>query len=499
MPHAALTSDALRRTTPVVVGAQVAAQGVSLAVLAALWRLLGLGPYGLLNMVLPLVFLLRIFFTGGLDVATIQEPTLDHRRLSALFWLSQVLGLAMAAVTAGCAPLLAWFYGEPDLFPLTLALAGLPLATVLGSQHLALLQHRLRLGSVAVLRLAALAVAGLAAVLAALDGWGVWALVVQQYAEPLTVAAGAWLLEGWRPAFVLRRTGAAPLVRFGGYYTGASLMFYLTTNVDKVLVGYFLGREALGLYSQAFNVMMRPVHAIIAPLTGLMMPALSRARGAGALTPGPSPATGRGEYEVLLRGFFRFIALVMFPAGVGLCIVAPETVRVLGGPDWAPAGIVLAVLAPALLAQGFFNALGSVFVSSGRADRLFYASALIAAAFVVAFVVGLGAGNAAGQPLVGMGVGYTLAMLAIVFPPYLAVALRTANVPTGPVLGALRPAALATLGMGLLVAITHLILGGWLAMPDLPLLGSEVLIGAAVYAFLARGEIGWLLRGRQVA
>lgn len=473
--------------------AQIAGQVVSLAVLAVLWRLLGLAPYGLLGMVMPLVFLLRVFFTGGLDVATIQEPRLDAGRLSALFWLSQVLGLVMGAVMAACAPLLAWFYGEPDLLGLGLALAGLPPATVLGSQHLALLQHKLRLGPVALLRLGGAAAAGLAAVGAALAGWGVWALVVQQYADLLVIAAGAWTLERWRPTLVMRRTGATRLVRFGGHYTASALMFYLTTNLDKVLVGYFLGKEALGLYSQAFAIMMRPVHVIIGPLTGLMLPALCRARGA-ALAPGPSPI-GRREYETLLGGFFRFIGLAMFPAGLGLAIVAPEAVRVLGGPAWAPAGPVLAVLAPALLAQGFFNALGSVLVSAGRADRLFQASAVIAAVFAAAFGVGLWAGHAAGAPLVAVGAAYTAALAVVVFPPYLVVALRAAGVRPGPVLGPLRPAAGAALAMAAVVGACHVVLTRFPPLSDLALLLVELGAGAGSYAILARGEFRWLLRG----
>jgi len=466
----------------VVIAAQVASQVVTLGVLAVLYRLLGVEPYGLVGMVVPLLVLLRILMTGGLDVATLQRAELDDRQLSALFWMTQGLGAVMGAVTAACAPLLAWLYHVPELRGLTLALAGIAPATVLGTQHLALLQRRLRLGTVAVLRLVALASGGLAGVAAALAGWGVWALVVQQYVELLVLAAGAWGLEPWRPRLALRSTGIRSLVRFGGHYTLASLMFYVTQNADKVLVGFCLGPAALGLYSQAFGLMMRPVGVVMTPLAAVMLPALCRA------------AADREHYRALVLGFFHFIALVMLPAGVGLAIVAPEAMRVLGGPQWEAAGPVLAVLAAAVLAQGFFNALGSVLVSAGRADRLARAATVIAGVFLVAFVVGLRLGLSAGRPLVGVGLSYSLTMLLAVFPPYLAVSLRTAGIGCVAWLGQLRTAAAATAVMGLIVGACHVVLGRLVGIPDGLLLAAELLLGVCSYALLTRREIARFLR-----
>ena len=43
---------------------------------------------------------------------------------------------------------------------------------------------------------------------------------------------------------------------------------------------------------------------------------------------------------------------------------------VLGGEKWADAGPILSVLAVAILVQGFVGAMGSVFASAGRADRV---------------------------------------------------------------------------------------------------------------------------------
>jgi PST family polysaccharide transporter len=474
-------TDSLRRNTWVVVAAQAASQLVTLAVLAVLYRRLGVESFGLLGMVTPLLVLVRIFVASGLDVAAIQRPGLSDQQVSALFWINQGLGLAMAAAIAAAAPLLVWFYGKNQLLSLTLALAGTSMVNALGMQHQALLQRRLLLGRLALIRLAALSLGGVAGILAALANGGVWALVAQQYVELGSLAALAWWAEPWRPRLTLG-SSAGGLVRFGGYYTLSSLMFYLVGNVDRILVGYTLGAGYLGLYGQARNLMMKPVGIVLTPLTSIMLPALSRA------------AHDHRLYVRLFLGFSRFIALTMLPAGVGLAIVAPEAMRVLGGQPWAAAGPVLRILALALLVQGFFDALGSVFASVGRSDRLAYASIVIALVLSASFALGLTLGGRRGEPLRGVALGYSISMVLLVFPGYLAFALRTVDVAFRDWLGQLVPAAPAAGVMGLVVALCHRLLGSVWPLPAPMLLAVEILVGVLVYSLLARRDIAWLLR-----
>ncbi|HPZ82617.1 MAG TPA: oligosaccharide flippase family protein, partial [Thermogutta sp.] len=171
----------VRRGSSAVFVAQVVSQLISLVVLAILLRTLGLEPYGLLGMVLPLLALVRIFIYSGLDVAAIQDPLLDRQRASALFWINQILGMLGTAIVAVSAPWISWFYGREELVPLTIALSGTMLVTTLGAQHQALLQRDLQLGRLSIIRVAAQVIGGVAALIAAWAGAGVWTLVVQQY------------------------------------------------------------------------------------------------------------------------------------------------------------------------------------------------------------------------------------------------------------------------------------------------------------------------------
>src|SRR5208283_1096016 len=91
-------------------GATFLIQTVATVVLA---RLLTPADFGLVAMVTAITGLGQAFADLGLSEATIQRKDISHKQISALFWINVGIGLALTLITAGLAPVLAWFYREP--------------------------------------------------------------------------------------------------------------------------------------------------------------------------------------------------------------------------------------------------------------------------------------------------------------------------------------------------------------------------------------------------
>jgi len=471
---------AVRRGTGIATTAHIAAQLLGLAVLAALYRLIEPEQFGLLAMILPLLALVQIFMMPGLNIVTVQRETISDAQVSWLFWVNLALCAALAVLVAALGPLLAWFYQRSELTSLTAAVAGTIVVTGLGAQHQALLERHLRLKPLATARLAAQLVGGLAAVLAAVAGWGVWALILQLYVAAVVLGGMLWQFEPWRPSRPKRQQDVAQLVRFGGFFTASSLMFYLAQNVDKVLIGWAAGAAVLGLYSQAFNLMMKPVYLLMTPLAGVMLPGLSRA------------AADREAFGRLLLAFTRIIALAMMPAGVGLFIVAPELILALGGPSWMAAGPLLRALSVAILAQGFVNMAGSVYTASGLTGRLLVAASALAACITAGLGMGWFVGQHYERPAMGVACGYSLTILVIA-GPYLAYCLQAAGVGFGDWLRQLRRPVLAAIGMGIVLLAARATAEQTVRLPAVAWLITQLVLGAASYGLLARGQIRWVV------
>jgi PST family polysaccharide transporter len=419
----------MRGGTRNVLAGQLVSQLVSLAALAALYRLLTLDDFGLLGMAVPLVMLPRMMTTLGLAVATVQRERLEDDQLTYIFWMGLKLAAATAAVTALLGYMLAPVYGDPRLVELCGWLAGTSLVAALGLVHQALLERKMLLGRLVCIRLAGQLLGVTAAVLAAFDGWGVWSLVLQQYVELTVISVLAWFVEKWRPGRPGQGRGAQGLLELGGSYSLSSVLFYLGQNLDKILIAVMfgstvVGRQALGMYSQAYQLMMKPVNLVTSPVTGVMLPSLSRAW------------PDRRLHGTMADGFYSFVAIILLPAGIGLAVVAPDVMAVLGGDKWEQAGLLLALLAPVIVVQGLVNITGSLLVSAGKARVLLFASLLLTLLQAQAVAAGylLGGRYLGDEPwgqVRGIALGMSLVAVLVIFIPYMLFAFRAVGMSAG--------------------------------------------------------------------
>jgi PST family polysaccharide transporter len=482
----------IRGGTRAAVASQVASQVASLVVLAILYRLLRPEDYGLFGMALPAVMLPRMAATLGVAAAIVQSPQLSAGQRTSLFWLMQGLGLAAALITAASGALLAGAYQQPLVMWLSLALAGATLLATLGQTHQSLLERQLAFAPLAAARFVAQIVAGIAAVGAAARGWGAWSLVVQQTVELALTAALAWRLEPWRPARPASGERLGALVSFSGYFAATNLVFYVAQNLEKLLFPWLLGSSAqfaIGIYSQAMSFVLRIVYLVTAALSRVMLPALSRAKDNPPL------------YAELVARFFRLTGIALLPAGVGLFLVAPEVMLLLGGDNWRQGGVILRALAPLLLVQGLLNLTGSIFGSLGQGRRLLAGSL----AYVLTLMLGLVAGwlaatrlfpaapvDAGHRVTLWMAAAYTLVTLGVIFVPYLAFCLRSAGLSLSASLSPLLPALRGALVMGLSVWLADQILRLATGVDVLVKLAVLMFLGVASYFLFAGREVRWL-------
>ncbi len=168
----------------------------------------------------------------------------------------------------------------------------------------------------------------------------------------------------------------------------------------------------------------------------------------------------------------RYLVLLGAPLAVGLAVTAPALVHLLWGPAYAPAGVVLAVLALGSLPAFAAGASPGVLHALKRTDRL-VRQALVAAAadlgLALVLVPAAGALGAAVANVLAQGIGSVLAIRA-------AVRIAGAGVPTG----ALVRIVVAAVLMGLLALVPIVTLGGGLG------LALAVGVGAVAYPLALR-------------
>ena len=233
---------------------QLAGLALRMGALVVLARLLGPKDFGLVAMVTALTNVLAVFRDFGLSAAAVQRSEVTEDQHSTLFWINILLGALLALVTLTAATAIAAFYHEPRLYWVAPALGTAFLFNAMGIQHSALLQRQMRFTSMAVISVVSLAVGTTIAIGGAAIGYGYWALVANSVTTPLVASIGFWLATGWVPAMPRRRTGIRSMVQFGGTLALNNVIAYIGLNADKVMIGRFLGVDAIGIYGRGFQL-----------------------------------------------------------------------------------------------------------------------------------------------------------------------------------------------------------------------------------------------------
>jgi O-antigen/teichoic acid export membrane protein len=340
-------------------------------------RLLTPEDYGVIGMVAILTGFLSIFKDMGLAAATIQKPTVTKDQVSTLFWVNIAVCSALAVLTAGFAPALAWFYGDGRLIAITAVTALGFIFNGLTVQHDALLRRQMRFVALSSISIASIVVGYSVAIVLAWRGFSYWSLVYSQLAQFATSTIGVWTVCRWRPGMPKRDSGVRSMIKFGGNFTGFSLVSYFARNFDNLLIGKFWGAQQLGVYARAYQLMGLPIEQINEPITAVAVPALSR------LT--DSPERYRQAYLRLLEK----IAMLTIP-GVALMIVTADwIVRIMLGPKWYEVGMVFLVLGITGAFQPVANTTGWLFLTQGRTKELFNYGLIHSPVIVLSFVVGI--------------------------------------------------------------------------------------------------------------
>src|SRR5260370_40171231 len=91
--------------------------------LMVLARLLDPKEFGLVGMVTAFTGVLNLLRDFGLSTATVQRATITDEQISTLFWVNILVGVILALLLSGFAPIISSFYHEPRLFWVTIVLA----------------------------------------------------------------------------------------------------------------------------------------------------------------------------------------------------------------------------------------------------------------------------------------------------------------------------------------------------------------------------------------
>lgn len=354
-----LKEDLRRKTVAgaaVTITAQVMGDVSQLIGSIILARILSPDDFGLVLMVTAFSILLMNFGVNGFTEAIIQQEGLQHHQVNALFWINLACTSLLTIGFMAMGPVIARFYGRPELVSIATVMSLSILFMGLSTQHIALLKRNMKFHLAVGSELAAWVLSYILAVVLALAGFGYWSVVARQVSFPLALSMGAWFLCGWRPGLP-SISGVRSMVRFALSTYGTFIMAYFQKNLDKVLIGRFQGSQWLGNYDRAYTLFALPASQLTVPLTNVSLAALSRLR---------------GDPQRYRQAYMKAVSLVAFlgmPLSAVLTVVGYDLILLLLGAKWEQAGVIFTIFAPSAGIFMIYSTHGWLHLSLGKADN----------------------------------------------------------------------------------------------------------------------------------
>ena len=365
-----------------------------------LGRLLDPSDYGMTAMLAVFSVIANELQSSGFKTGLINLREPRHEDYNAVFWFNVVAGALIYAVLFLAAPLIARFYGNPALIPLSRYVFLGFVFSSFGMAQSAYLTKQMQIKQIAKCGMTATLTSSLVSVAMAAMGFGYWALATQYLMYIAVNTLLLWCFSAWRPTLSPLTSHLSPLKRlfpFSFRIMLSAIFTQLNANIMNLLLGRFYGEANTGHYNQAYQWSSKCFL-----LVGNMLKQVDQTVLVGL-------REERERQLAVLRKMVRFTAFVSFPLLFGLAIVSHEFIMLAIGEKWAFAASLL----PLLCLCGAFMPLSTLLtdsvISQHRSD-IYLWSTIALGVLQIALMVGLWR-----QGIMVMVIAYTLLNIAWMF------------------------------------------------------------------------------------
>lgn len=226
-------------------------QGIQFVVMIIMARILTPADYGLVGMLAIFIAVSQSLIDSGFSQALIRKQDRTEIDNSTVFYFNIGVGAVLYAIMWICAPLIADFYNESILIPLTRAISLGFVFNSLTVVQRALLTINLDFKTQAKASLIGAVLSGGVGIWMAYHGFGVWAIVCQQLTNLGLIAICLWLFSKWKPIRAYSWYSFRVLFSFGSKLLASGLIDTIYRNLYLIVIGKVFKASDLGYYTRA--------------------------------------------------------------------------------------------------------------------------------------------------------------------------------------------------------------------------------------------------------
>jgi teichuronic acid exporter len=338
-------------------GAELVIRVFRLVTTVILARFLSAEDYGLAAIVLMTYEFIRVFTRNGIADKIVQADAAEVDELCrTAYGLNWLIAGILFTVQCVASLAIAKFYNNSQ-FILPICLIAItyfiyPLAMV----QTALIRRENRLNVLALISSVQVSTDNILTAIFALSGMGMWAIVLPKF-----LVAPIWIIltfkyHPWRMTQSFTLAQAGKITSFASRILGVELLTVFRENIDYLLIGRFLGVQALGVYYFAFNAGLGISLSVINAIRVSLFSDLCNLNSQATL------------FTQRYMQSLRKIALIIVPLVILQSSLAPFYVPLVFGNKWVERGAIpiLILICCSALSRPFADAASLMFRAFGQ-------------------------------------------------------------------------------------------------------------------------------------
>ncbi len=319
-------------------------------------RLLSPAEYGIVGVLAIFTLIAGNLQESGFGVALVNIKDIKHNDYNAVFWFNTAMSLLLYLILFLCAPLIAGFYHQPALVPLSRYLFLAFIFAALSISPNAMLARSLKMKEKAITSLSALVISGIVGVVMAFNGFSYWSLATQQILYNVVICFGRYYYTRWCPTFKVDFTPVKQMFSFSYKVLITSVLTTINNNVLTVIFGRLFPVHAVGNFTQANKWNNMANQLVSNTVAQVAQPVLTR-------------INDDNERQRRVFGkMLRFTAFLAFPAMFGLALVAPQLIISTIGEKWLESIPLLQILCVSGAFIPLYTVYQNLFLSQGKSD-----------------------------------------------------------------------------------------------------------------------------------
>lgn len=310
---------------------QVSYKLIQFIIQLVLARILMPDDYGLCALVLAFINIADVLVKSGFSSALIQKKEAKSIDFSSVCYFCVGIAILLYIILFFSSSLIADYFNDERISNVMRVMGIVLIIGAFNSVQVSIVYKNMQFKKSFVGNILGMSISAFAGIIAALQGLGVWALVIQYITNKLVNCFTFYRLVRWLPKWEFSIDSIKQLFSYGWKLMVSSIFQTVSSDIYSLVIGKHFSKSQLGVYDTGQKIPANLGNTIASTMGGVLFPAFSKIQN--------DPERIRSY----LKKINSITSFVIFPFMMGIAAMASPLVEIILTNKWAAAVPILQI------------------------------------------------------------------------------------------------------------------------------------------------------------